>query len=168
MYNNQHLREIPHYSQGCPTMINDFVISEEKILNIIRSLNPNKAHGWDEISIRMIKLNDASLVTPLEIIFTNCLRHCVFPEMWKRANFDYGDVIHSKHLSTKFNGKTRICSVFCCPCCNWNMEGNITRKTVSRAWLGVTNLGVTYPHVYKGANPTAPSVELLSSHPGCC
>ena len=55
-------------------------ISEEKILAIIRSLNPNKAHDWDEISIRMIKLSDASLVTPLKIIFTNCSRNGVFPK----------------------------------------------------------------------------------------
>ena len=34
----------------------------------------------------MIKLSDASLVTPLKIIFTTCLRHGVFPEIWKRAN----------------------------------------------------------------------------------
>ena len=34
----------------------------------------------------MIKLSDTSLVTPLKIIFTNCLRQGVFPEIWKRAN----------------------------------------------------------------------------------
>ena len=78
--------EIPRDAPGASSMINDFDISEEKILNIIRSLNPNKAHGWDEISIRMIKLSDASLVTPLKIIFTNCLRQGVFPEIWKCAN----------------------------------------------------------------------------------
>ena len=52
-------------------MICDFEISEEKILNVIRSLNPNKAHGWDKISIRMIKLSDKVLVTPLKIVLTN-------------------------------------------------------------------------------------------------
>ena len=62
------------------------VSSEDKILAIIRPLNPNKAHGWDETSIRMIKLSDVSLVTPLEIIFTNCLRNGVVPEVWKCAN----------------------------------------------------------------------------------
>ena len=67
-------------------LLNDFVISEEKILKIIRSLNPNKAHGWDEISIRMEKLSDVSLVTPLKIIFTNCLSQGVFPGIWKCAN----------------------------------------------------------------------------------
>ena len=65
--------------------MNDFTISEEKILNVIRSLNPNKAHGWDEISVRMIKSADASLVNPLMTIFTNCLRQGVFPETWKCA-----------------------------------------------------------------------------------
>ena len=78
--------EIPQDTPVTATQISDFVISEEKILNIIRSLNPNKAHGWDEISVRMIKLSDISLVLPLKIIFTNCLRRGVFPEIWKYAN----------------------------------------------------------------------------------
>ena len=78
--------EIPQDPPEKSTLIEDFCISEEKILKIIRSLNPNKAHGWDEISIRMIKLSDVSLVTPLKIIFTNCLKHGVFPEIWKCAN----------------------------------------------------------------------------------
>ena len=68
------------------SLISDFPISDEKILNIIRSLNPNKAHGWDGISVRMIKLSDTALVTPLKIIFENCLRRGSFPEMWKCAN----------------------------------------------------------------------------------
>ncbi len=34
----------------------------------------------------MIKLGDAALVIPLKIIFKNCLRRGVFPEIWKFAN----------------------------------------------------------------------------------
>ena len=68
------------------TLMSDFVISEEKIVNIIRSLNPNKAHGWDEISVKIIKLSDVTLVLPFKTIFTNCLRHGLFPEIWKYAN----------------------------------------------------------------------------------
>lgn len=78
--------EIPQDTPATTTMISDFVICEEKILNIIRSLNPNKAHGWDEISVKMIKLSDISLVLPLKIIFINCLRRGLFPEIWKYAN----------------------------------------------------------------------------------
>ena len=78
--------EIPQQTPVTTTLINDFVTSEEKILKIIRALNPNKAHGWDEISVRMIKLSDAALVPPLKIIFTNCLRRVIFPQIWKHAN----------------------------------------------------------------------------------
>ena len=81
--------EIPHDAPAPLTLINDFNISEEKILNVIRSLNPNKAHGLDEISARMIKSADASLVTPLMIMFTNCLRQGVFPEIWKCADIAF-------------------------------------------------------------------------------
>ena len=59
---------------------------EEEILDIIRSLNINKAHGWDEISVKMIKLSDAALIVPLKTIFSNCLRHGSFPEIWKHAH----------------------------------------------------------------------------------
>ena len=78
--------EIPTNFPAPSSLINDFPITDEKILNIIRSLNPNKAHGWDGISVRMIKLSDAALVTPLKIIFENCLRGGLFLKVWKYAN----------------------------------------------------------------------------------
>ena len=71
---------IPQETPVTTTLISDFVISEEKVLN------PNKAHGWDEISVRMIKLSDDALVLPLQTIFMNCLRRGIFPEIWKYAN----------------------------------------------------------------------------------
>ena len=78
--------EIPQGTPASTTLLTDFVISEEKITNVIRSLKPYKAHGWDEISVRMIKLSDGALVLPLKIIFTKCLRRGSFPEIWKCAN----------------------------------------------------------------------------------
>ena len=55
-------------------------------MSIIRSLNPNKAHGWDDISIRMIKLCDVALVFLLKLVFENFHRQGIFPEKWKKAN----------------------------------------------------------------------------------
>ena len=72
--------EIPQNIPVAASLLNDFVISDEKILKIIRSLNSNKAHGCDEISVRMIKLSDAALVVPLKIKFTNCLMCGLFPK----------------------------------------------------------------------------------------
>ena len=45
--------------------------NEGEILKIIRALNINKAHGHDDISIRMIKICDKSLLKPLTILFKN-------------------------------------------------------------------------------------------------
>ena len=60
--------------------------SKEDIYKIIKNLDPNKAHGHDMISIRMIKLCGISICKPLEIIFQNCLRSGKFPSEWKKAN----------------------------------------------------------------------------------
>ena len=59
---------------------------KEDIYKIIKNLDPNKAHGHDMISIRMIKLCGISICKPLEIIFQNCLRSGKFPSEWKKAN----------------------------------------------------------------------------------
>ena len=48
-------------------------ITRDDILKIIKKLDPNKAHGHDMISIRMVKLCDASICKPFELIFRFCL-----------------------------------------------------------------------------------------------
>ena len=55
-------------------------------MKIIRSLKPNKAHGWDNVSVRMIKYCDSALVLPLKLIFLNCLSKGIFLDAWKCAN----------------------------------------------------------------------------------
>ena len=47
--------------------------SQDDILKIIQNLNPNKAHGLDKISIRMITISGKSLCKPLEMIFKSCI-----------------------------------------------------------------------------------------------
>ena len=65
----------------------DFIdIDDHKILKAIRNLNTNKAHGCDDISIRMLKICDDSIVLPLRHIFTKCLEFQAFSTLWKRAN----------------------------------------------------------------------------------
>ena len=78
--------EIPYDLPEKMSKVTEFAISEEKILKIIRNLNPNKVHGWDRTSARTIKMCDESLIVPLRLIFENCLLQGIFPETWKRAN----------------------------------------------------------------------------------
>ena len=48
-------------------------LSSKDIARIIRDLDPNKAHGHDMISIRMLKICGESISKPLEIIFKSCI-----------------------------------------------------------------------------------------------
>ena len=49
-------------------------------------MNVNKAHGHDNISIRIIKIFGKSICKPLELIFRNSLAVGKFPQIWKKAN----------------------------------------------------------------------------------
>ena len=52
--------------------------SHDKIAKVVQNLDPNKAHGHDNISIRMVKVCGPSIYKPLEIIFNQCLETGVF------------------------------------------------------------------------------------------
>ena len=60
--------------------------SEEEIRKIIRALNIHKVHGHDDISIRMIKICDKSLLKPLVLLCQNSVKLSYFPDIWKRSN----------------------------------------------------------------------------------
>ena len=60
--------------------------NEDEVLKIIRSLNIHKAHGYGDISIRMIKICDKSLLKPLIILFKNSTKSSHYPHIWKRSN----------------------------------------------------------------------------------
>ena len=60
--------------------------NEDEILKIIRALNIYKAHGYDNISIRMIEICDKSLTKPLIILFENSTNSSYYPDIWKRSN----------------------------------------------------------------------------------
>ena len=66
--------------------LNDVNVNYEKILKVIHSLDPNKTHGHDGVSVRMLKLSPPSFANPLLIIFRNCLKFGTFPDDWKKGN----------------------------------------------------------------------------------
>ena len=72
-----------------------------QIVNIISNLNPNKADGFDEISVAMLKLCAREVAKPLKIIFQNCLRSVIFPNGWKYANVQ--PVHKKKYRQLKIN-----------------------------------------------------------------
>ena len=66
--------------------LSSFTVDADMLLNLIRSLDVNKSHGSDKISVRMLKICDSSIIKPLTIIFNSSLKSGVFPSAWKKAN----------------------------------------------------------------------------------
>ena len=86
----------------CKTLINDSILppfylitdkqlvdiefSAEDLKNLIHALNPNKSHGPDNISIRMLLICGDPILVPLYLNFRNIIQTGTYPDQWKRAN----------------------------------------------------------------------------------
>ena len=66
---------------------NVFDASKTKFFRFQRSRNShiNKTHGYDDISIRMIKICENHL-KPLILLFKNSSQSSCYPDIWKRSN----------------------------------------------------------------------------------
>ena len=86
------------------------ILNYDKILKVIQSLDPNKAHGHYGISVRMLKLSFPSIIKPFLIMFCNWLYFAnlePFQMTGKRiALFQYLRKI-SKYLMAYFLKRTR-------------------------------------------------------------
>ena len=60
-------------------------ITEDKIDEIIRKLNSNKAHGCDNMSIRMLKICDSATAEPKKLIYEKCLDAGRYLCLWKKV-----------------------------------------------------------------------------------
>ena len=64
----------PSFSYRTGSRIKSFHVTKNNILARIKTLDPDKAHGCDNISIKMIKICRQSLILPLKIIFEHSLK----------------------------------------------------------------------------------------------
>ena len=85
--------------------LNSIDFSFEEILKIIRSLDVNKAHGHNDISIRMIKISDNPLLRRLSLLFKKSFDNSYFPELWKKSNIV---PVHKKHDKRSFKNYRSI------------------------------------------------------------
>ena len=74
------------YITRCNNLLETIEIDADKVLRIIRSLDCNKAHGWDDMSVSMVKICDSSIVRPLCLIYETSMHTSLFPDNWKKAN----------------------------------------------------------------------------------
>ena len=66
--------------------LNNITFSNDDISKILKTLNPNKAHGYDGISIKMILLCVDTISSPLSKIFKTAIENGIFPDEWKKGN----------------------------------------------------------------------------------
>ena len=68
-------------------LLSTISFTKNDIAKILKNLNPSKAHGFDMISIRMLKICGDSILKPLELIFKSFIESGKFPIEWQKCKF---------------------------------------------------------------------------------
>ena len=66
--------------------LSSITFSQDDIAKIIQNLDSGKAHGHDNISIRMLKMRGSAIYKPLAIIFKQCVDLAILSSEWKKGN----------------------------------------------------------------------------------
>ena len=74
-------------------LLSTILFTKDDFAKTTKNLNPNKAHGYDVISILMLKICGDSIWNVLELIQKSCIESGKFPTKWKKASID---TVHKK------------------------------------------------------------------------
>ena len=74
------------FSYRTERILTSFDINDDDILPVIKNVNVDKAHGWDQLSIRMKKACGDVITFPLKLIFKSMINEGVFPDNWEISN----------------------------------------------------------------------------------
>ena len=85
--------KLPNLSYKTDKILTSFDVKDDDILSIIKNLNVDKTHEWDQLSIRMIKTCGDSIIFPLKLIFKSMINEGLFPDEWMKS---YIVPIHKK------------------------------------------------------------------------
>lgn len=66
--------------------LSNVTLTKRGIEKILLILNPNKAHGHDSMSIRILQICAKCICKPYEIIYKPCFEKACFRSEWKKAN----------------------------------------------------------------------------------
>ena len=100
---------LPRFVSKTDELLTHVSVRREQIISIINHFSPNKAHGYDRISVSMLKLCAAKIAAPLQIIFQDCINSGTFPGCWKYAN------VQSIHKKITVRSKVTIDPFHCYP-----------------------------------------------------
>ena len=75
-----------HFASQCTPINNSSVLEQGDIYLILKNLDPEKADGWDSISVRITQLCGKAIVEHLRILFLSFLEEGIYPDDWKKNN----------------------------------------------------------------------------------
>ena len=107
---------LPDFVPTTASLMSHVFVTKKQIIDIINTLNSNKAHGCDGISVSMLKLCASEVALPLQIIFQDCISSGMFPDSWKHANVQ---PVHKK-LDRQIKNNYR--TIFLSPICGKILE----------------------------------------------
>ena len=90
--------------------ITNIVATEQDVLDIIKSVNVNKAAGPDGVSPTMLREAGLSIVKPLTKLINLSLRTAIFPDSWKLAHVL---PLHKKNDKSEINNYRPISLLSC-------------------------------------------------------
>ena len=105
-------RKVPVFACKTENRLVSVNIEEEDIFLIIKNLIPSKVHGWDDISVRMIKFCGVSIVFPLNLLFLSSLEKGLFPVDWKKSNIVPAHKKENKNLIENYR-PISLLPIFC-------------------------------------------------------
>ena len=76
---------LSHINYLTDSRLSSVSFSRDKIAKVIQNLDPNKAHGHDNITIHMLKVCGPSIYKHLGIVFNQFIETSVFPSEWKKG-----------------------------------------------------------------------------------
>ena len=85
---NDNSSVLPRFVSKTTALLTQVSVTREQIISIINHLSPNKAHGYDGISISMLNLCAAEIATPLLIIFQDCINSATFQTVGSTPAFN--------------------------------------------------------------------------------
>ena len=110
---------LPPFLKRTNNLLTNIQVSEKTISDIINKLDAKKAHGFDGISIAMLKICSLEISIPLCIIFNKCVQSGAFPSLWKKAN------VQPVHKKNSRQDKTNYRPISLLPIC-----GKIFEKVI--------------------------------------
>ena len=79
--------KLPVFADKMENCLDSIDNKEEDIYLIIKNLISSKAPGWEDISIRMIRMIcSKSIAFPLKLLFQSSLEKGIFPGDWEKSN----------------------------------------------------------------------------------